>query len=114
VSALLGALPAPAGLRPETTLASRAALAAAGLPSRRQEDWRFTDTAPIAAVAPQLLAPEAQPALPPVAEGHHRVVLDGRAETLAAVAWSSWSSRARGPQDPEDTVEAYARFRAAS
>ena len=33
--------------------------------------------------------------------------------TLAAVAWSSWSSRARGPQAPEDTVEAYARFRAA-
>jgi hypothetical protein len=33
--------------------------------------------------------------------------------TLAAVAWSSWSSRARGPQDPADTVEAYARFRAA-
>ncbi len=33
--------------------------------------------------------------------------------TLAAVAWSTWSSRARGPQDPEDTVEAYARFRAA-
>ena len=32
--------------------------------------------------------------------------------TLAAVAWSSWSSRAR-VQDPEDTVEAYARFRAA-
>jgi hypothetical protein len=32
--------------------------------------------------------------------------------TLAAVAWSSWSSRAR-PQDPEDTVEQYARFRAA-
>ena len=33
--------------------------------------------------------------------------------TLAAVAWSSWSTRARGPADPEDTVEAYARFRAA-
>jgi hypothetical protein len=33
--------------------------------------------------------------------------------TLAAVAWSSWSSRARGPLDPADTVEAYARFRAA-
>ena len=33
--------------------------------------------------------------------------------TLAAVAWSSWSSRARGPQDAADTVEAYARFRAA-
>jgi hypothetical protein len=32
--------------------------------------------------------------------------------TLAAVAWSSWSSRAR-PQHPEDTVEQYARFRAA-
>ena len=87
VSALLGALPAPAGFRPETTLAARAALAAAGLPSRRQEDWRFTETAPIAAVAPQLLAPEALPALPPVAEGHHRVVLDGKPENLATIAW---------------------------
>jgi Fe-S cluster assembly protein SufD len=93
VSALLGALPAPAGLRPETTLAARAALTAAGLPSSRQEDWRFTDTAPIAAVAPQLLAPEALPALPPVAEGHHRVVLDGRAETLAAITWPAGIER---------------------
>ncbi len=33
--------------------------------------------------------------------------------TLAAVAWSTWSSRARGPQDAEQTVEQYARFRAA-
>jgi len=105
VAALLGALPAPAGLRPETTLAARAALAAVGLPSRRQEDWRFTDTAPIAAVAPQLLAPEALPELPPVAEGHLRVVLDGRPETLAAIAWPAGIE----PLSPEETQGALGR-----
>jgi FeS assembly protein SufD len=105
VAALLGALPAPAGLRPETTLAARAALAAAGLPSRRQEDWRFTDMAPIAAVAPQLLAPEALPELPPVAEGHHRVVLDGRPESLEAITWPAGIERLSA----EDTREALGR-----
>jgi FeS assembly protein SufD len=103
VSALLGALPAPAGLRPETTLAARAALAAAGLPSRRQEDWRFTDTAPIAAVAPQLLAPEALPDLPPVAAGHRRVVLDGKHKTLAAIAWPA-GIEALSAEDTRDAL----------
>ncbi len=33
--------------------------------------------------------------------------------TLAALAWATWSSRTPGPLDPADTVEQYARFRAA-
>ena len=33
--------------------------------------------------------------------------------TLGAVAWASWTSRARGPQDPVDSVRAHDRFRAA-
>jgi hypothetical protein len=33
--------------------------------------------------------------------------------TLAAIAWVSWTSRARGVQEPADSVEAYERFRAA-
>ena len=33
--------------------------------------------------------------------------------TLAAIGWASWSSRARGPQDAAESVEQYARFRAA-
>ena len=33
--------------------------------------------------------------------------------TLAALAWAGWSSRARGPQDAEASVQEYARFRAA-
>ena len=33
--------------------------------------------------------------------------------TLGAVAWASWSSRTPGPRDTADTVEQYARFRAA-
>ena len=33
--------------------------------------------------------------------------------TLAAIGWASWSSRAPGPGDTADSVEQYARFRAA-
>lgn len=33
--------------------------------------------------------------------------------TAAAIAWVSWSARRRGPQDPAQTVQDYARFRAA-
>ena len=33
--------------------------------------------------------------------------------TAGAIAWTAWSSRARGPKDAADGVEAYARFRAA-
>jgi hypothetical protein len=33
--------------------------------------------------------------------------------TLGALAWATWSSRTRGPQDAQDSVQEYARFRAA-
>lgn len=33
--------------------------------------------------------------------------------TVAAIAWTAWSSRTRGPQDAADGVAAYERFRAA-
>ena len=33
--------------------------------------------------------------------------------TLAAIAWTAWSGRARGPAEAEDSVAAYERFRAA-
>ncbi len=33
--------------------------------------------------------------------------------TLVALAWATWSSRTRGPQDAAQSVQEYARFRAA-
>ncbi|MCW2679306.1 MAG: hypothetical protein JWM62_707 [Frankiales bacterium] len=33
--------------------------------------------------------------------------------TLAAIGWTAWSNRSRGPQDTADGVAAYERFRAA-
>jgi cytochrome c-type biogenesis protein CcmH/NrfF len=33
--------------------------------------------------------------------------------TLGALAWATWSARSRGPQDAADSVQEYARFRAA-
>ena len=33
--------------------------------------------------------------------------------TLGAVLWTSWSSRARGPVEAQESVQAYERFRTA-
>ena len=33
--------------------------------------------------------------------------------TMTAIAWSTWTSRRRGPQDTADSVQEYERFRAA-
>ena len=33
--------------------------------------------------------------------------------TLAAIVWSIWASRTRGPGDASESVQEYARFRAA-
>ena len=33
--------------------------------------------------------------------------------TLGAIAWTTWSSRTRGPEQALDSVQAYDRFRAA-
>lgn len=30
---------------------------------------------------------------------------------LAAVAWTAWAGRSRGPEDPDDSMRAYGRFR---
>ena len=91
VSALLEA--AAAGLTPEPALAAvrqRAArvLAEHPLPSRRQEAWRFTDIAPLQAIKPAPLPPEASSGsrLPPAAAGVVRLVLDGHGDPLAGVS----------------------------
>jgi hypothetical protein len=33
--------------------------------------------------------------------------------TLAAMGWTAWSGRARGPQQPADSIAAHERFRRA-
>lgn len=33
--------------------------------------------------------------------------------TVGAVAWAAWTGRSRGPQDTDEGVQAYAKFRAA-
>ena len=33
--------------------------------------------------------------------------------TLAAVAWTAWAGRTRGPERTQDSVQAHERFRAA-
>jgi FeS assembly protein SufD len=104
--AALGALPADADQRTdqraEDPLASallatvrrrgQEGLASHPLPARREEAWRFTDTASIAAIAPRLLGSagsggEAPAALsrPPVAADTLRLVLDGHSDPLAGV-----------------------------
>ena len=82
-----------AGQAPEPALAAmrqRAArvLAERPLPSRRQEAWRFTDIAPLQAIKPAPLAPEASSGslLPPAVAGVVRLVLDGHGDPLAGVS----------------------------
>lgn len=87
VASLLAALPVAAGPRSAATSAARAALAPSGLPSRRQESWRFTDPAPIAAVPPELLQPGSPPELPPLPEGHYRLRLDALPPDPASLTW---------------------------
>jgi hypothetical protein len=55
VTSFLQHLPAPAGEMEAVQWRGREALSRQPLPSRRQEDWRFTDLAPLTALAP---APE--------------------------------------------------------
>jgi FeS assembly protein SufD len=62
------------------------------LPSRRQEPWRFTDTAALAAIRPARYSGEdrrlaaAAAALPPPQAGWCRLLLDGATDPLAAVS----------------------------
>ncbi|MEB3322788.1 MAG: Fe-S cluster assembly protein SufD [Synechococcaceae cyanobacterium] len=65
---------------------ARAAFAAHGLPSRRQEAWRFTPTDPITAVLPRRIAagrPADPSSWPAPAPRTVRLVLDGSADPLA-------------------------------
>jgi Fe-S cluster assembly protein SufD len=63
---------------------SRDLLSMTPMPSRREEDWRFTDLAPLLAVAPRSLSVAAPPSLP-AADGSVRLVLDGGSDPLAGV-----------------------------
>lgn len=69
---------------------ARERLQADPLPSRREEDWRFTDTAPLAAIPPVVfgagacaLADRAAAALPPAEPTSLRLALDGAGDPLA-------------------------------
>jgi Fe-S cluster assembly protein SufD len=62
-----------------------ASLACAPLPSRRQEDWRFTDLAALTAIAPQLFA---------VADPLAGVELPVRVERLSLAAAQPWLGQA--------------------
>ena len=52
VTTFLDRLPAPAGALEAVQWRGRQALSRQALPSRRQEDWRFTDLGPLTALAP--------------------------------------------------------------
>ncbi len=92
VTKLLAGLPAPAGELLEVQWRGREAIALQPLPSRRQEDWRFTDAAPLTALTPRLVLPSAAAAepgaaapftLPDAAPGVLRLWLDGAGDPLA-------------------------------
>lgn len=117
--------PAAAGSRAESVQISNARAQARRrlreqpLPSRRQEDWRFTDPSALAAIPPQPLTGEtsgrltaAVAALPPGPSGHVRLVLDGASDPLAGLAlppglepiapgeWDRWLN----PAEPADAA----------
>jgi FeS assembly protein SufD len=73
----------PASLRQS----GREALAALPLPSRRQEAWRFTSTAPLSAIAPRLLKiPDGPADAPSPSSSVVRLCLDGCSDPFAAIA----------------------------
>lgn len=82
---LLAALP-PRGDGPlaPTQARCRSLMAALPLPSRQDESWRFTDLAPLLAVAPQPLPAEGVGFMPP-ASGSVRLLLDGSSDPLVGV-----------------------------
>jgi hypothetical protein len=84
---LLQQLPPPQGPLEAVQERGRAALAALPVPSRRQEDWRFTDLSLLSALeAGRIEDSAALPDLPPAAPGAVRLVLDGRRDPLAGVS----------------------------
>jgi Fe-S cluster assembly protein SufD len=95
---------APADARVPASLreSGRDALAALPLPSRRQEAWRFTTTAPLTAIAPRLLEfpGAAGPAegAPPPSPSLLRLCLDGRSDPLAGIALPDGLAPLTGPE----------------
>jgi len=89
---LLSQLPPAQGPLAAVQERGRVALAALPVPSRRQEEWRFTDLSLLTALAADGLEtdlledPAARPDLPPAAAGAVRLVLDGRRDPLAGVS----------------------------
>jgi FeS assembly protein SufD len=86
-------LAAPAAPPVAPAAAWLAALADAPLPTRRQEDWRFTDLAALTAIAPQLISvpdPLAAVALPAGVE---------RLDAAAAAPWLGQALAATGSTD---------------
>jgi len=93
--ALLASLAPAAGPLEAVQRRGRAGLTHQAMPSRRAEAWRFTDTAVIQAIAPQLLQPVPE-VLPACAEGVCRLRLDGE-EALADQAWPVGLTPLLGP-----------------
>ncbi|MEB3167050.1 MAG: SufD family Fe-S cluster assembly protein [Cyanobacteriota bacterium] len=87
IADLLAALPVADGPGSAGTGSARTALAARGLPSRRQESWRFTDPAAIAAVPAGLLQSGSAPEHPSLSQGHCRLRLDALPKDLSNLEW---------------------------
>ncbi len=82
---LLENLPAPAGALAAEQKRGREWLAHQPLPSRRQEDWRFTDPAALTALDPRPAAGASAADLPAPAAGVIRLRLDGLSDPLAGI-----------------------------
>ncbi|WP_255094143.1 SufD family Fe-S cluster assembly protein [Synechococcus sp. J7-Johnson] len=76
ITNFLERLPAPAGELEAVQWRGREALSRQPLPSRRQEDWRFTDLAPLTALAPVPSPSSAQVGWPAPATDVFRLWLD--------------------------------------
>ncbi|MCP9772666.1 Fe-S cluster assembly protein SufD [Synechococcus sp. Tobar12-5m-g] len=106
---LLERLPSPAGALAAVQGRGREALARQSLPNRRQEDWRFTDLAPLTALDPAALALVADGQglaqladCPAPAAGTVRLWLDGLSDPLAGQFLPAGLSRLTPEQLDQD------------
>lgn len=83
VTTFLEGLPAPAGELEAVQWRGREALSRQPLPTRRQEDWRFTDLAPLTALTPALAPAGEKGSWPAPAAGAVRLWLDAPGDPLA-------------------------------